>query len=222
MKEIEELDSIVKSLLETEEEKITWMARPAVSFQGIEVFLGDRVAAIPLSSLVANMKNGAMDLFARKLLFDLRNKRFISRCNECGLPKTTYRRKDVIREINWALKEVVTGASRFSKNIPSEVKECSLENQEITEFLRSLIHKFARKELLMDKPIDQAITIQKRSLTLLLENGINNLRELTRKTEDELSKIDGLGPIGVSQIRTELEKLNLEFRRSESMTRSAG
>jgi len=222
MKEIDELDSMARSLLETEEEKLTWMIRPAVTFVGLEAFLCDRVINISISSLLNNQKNGALEVFARKLLYDLRNKRFQVHCNECGMPKATYRRKDVLREINWELKQVVQGVSKFPQDIPTSYGECVKENKEIVEFLRSTIKKYERKELLMDKALEAAINIPTRSLNLLIETGIKTLRELTRRTEDELSRIEGLGPIGVAHVKNELEKLGLELRRSESMTRSAG
>ena len=71
-----------------------------------------------------------------------------------------------------------------------------------------------RRDRLMEMPIDE-LDLSVRSFNCLKRAGINTVRELTNKTDEDMMKVRNLGKKSLEEVKEKLGHLGLGLRPSE-------
>lgn len=217
--DIELLDQVGRTFLESDYERETWCVRPGVTFQGIEVILGERVYAIPLGGIHARRQTGQLETYALKLIADLRSKRSIVRCTACGASREFYRRLDVVHEIHKALWDAIKDTGRLQLGICQNVADYQREITLMQDYIADSLREAEKTETILDRPID-ALKVNGWVMKALRNHGIKTIREICALTKAQILEIPDMGKRALTNLQMEFERLGLEFAQEKESLES--
>ena len=216
MSEVEMVDApettdidFIRGIIEpelTDKEKVTWAIRRNLSAPlldpAIDIFINGKMEVINVGEFRKKRQRNGGEIFVRDLLAKIRNPRYDDRM--------FFKLLDILKD-KWALLASITDKK---DPIPGTAYHLCSEIAQMAAYLRDAVSFKEKDDRNLEKDIEFLLLPGKANF-YLRRSGINKVGDLTKRTIEDISTLEGIGPGYVWKMREALEHIGFEFLRSE-------
>lgn len=211
--DLEYLRELIVPLLNPEERE-TFELREGVKFYlDYEVFFGPLSGLLEKKEVAAARANGSLELKVRGLIDKMRR-------GTLGYEHLfRYLRAEVLKEINYTLQSILVDSRRQDRVLQTHEKvpdwvSLKKQNDHICSYLVEAVNSHEFKNRILAADVDH-LAINGKVSKVLHDAGINTVGKLIEFTEEEVSKLEGIGPNARNQLRDALYQKRLKFREAK-------